>query len=66
MDHFNAIGIIKNDPLYDEQKLNLFTDTIHTLREKAQWNRSELINLFNLMIPELSHKETGKFLDGRM
>jgi hypothetical protein len=28
--------------------------------------RASLIDLFNHMIPEFHHKETGKFLDGRM
>jgi FlaA1/EpsC-like NDP-sugar epimerase len=66
MNQFKAIGIIKNDPVYDEQKLNLFTETIHALRKRGQWSRLELIELFNQMIPEFNHKETGKFLDGRM
>jgi len=30
------------------------------------WTRTDLIDLFNQMIPEFNHKETGKFLDGRM
>jgi FlaA1/EpsC-like NDP-sugar epimerase len=66
MKKFKAVGIIKNKPEYDEQKLKTFTDTIHTLRQKGMWSRSELIELFNSMIPEFNHKETGKFLDGKM
>ncbi|GHV58160.1 UDP-N-acetylglucosamine 4,6-dehydratase [Spirochaetia bacterium] len=66
MKRFNALGIIKNRPEYDEQKLKVFRDTIDTLRKKGTWTRSELIALFNFMIPEFNHKETGKFLDGRM
>ncbi|GHU52357.1 UDP-N-acetylglucosamine 4,6-dehydratase [Bacilli bacterium] len=66
MKRFNALGIIKNKPEYDEQKLKIFADTIRLLREKGAWTRSELIELFNLMIPGFNHKETGKFLDGRM
>jgi FlaA1/EpsC-like NDP-sugar epimerase len=66
MERFNSIGVIKNEPVYNEQKLKLFTDTIYTLRSKGEWTRSNLIELFNLMIPEFNHKETGKFLDGRM
>ena len=66
MRRFNAIGIIKNEAVYDEQRLQLFTDTIKTLRKKGIWSRSELVALFNDMIPEFNHKETGKFLDGRM
>ncbi|GHU02540.1 UDP-N-acetylglucosamine 4,6-dehydratase [Spirochaetia bacterium] len=66
MERFEAIGIIKNDPVYDGQKLKMFTDTIQALRRKGTWSRCELIDLFNTMIPEFNHKETGKFLDGRM
>jgi FlaA1/EpsC-like NDP-sugar epimerase len=66
MEHFKSIGIIKNNAVYDEQKLQYFTETIQSLREKGEWTRSELIDLFNFMIPEFNHKETGKFLDGKM
>jgi FlaA1/EpsC-like NDP-sugar epimerase len=66
MDHFKAVGVIKNEAVYDEQKLHLFTETIHALRKRGRWSRLELIDLFNRMIPEFNHKETGKFLDGRM
>jgi hypothetical protein len=66
MKRFNAIGVIKNEVVYDEQKLKVFRDTIYTLRNKGTWNRSNLIDLFNALIPEFNHKETGKFLDGKM
>ena len=66
MECFYAIGIIKNEAIYDEQKLEIFTNTIQTLQKKGEWTRSELIKLFNIMIPEFNHKETGKFLDGKM
>jgi hypothetical protein len=36
------------------------------MRKSGKWNRLELIDLVNFMIPEFNHKETGKFLDGRM
>jgi FlaA1/EpsC-like NDP-sugar epimerase len=65
-DRFRSIGIIKNDSGYDEPKLEYFTKTIRMLREKGRWSRLELINLFNEIIPEFGHKETGKFLDGKM
>jgi hypothetical protein len=66
MSRFKGIGIIKNEAVYDEQKLHLFTETIHALRKRGNWSRLELIDLFNRMLPEFNHKETGKFLDGRM
>jgi hypothetical protein len=66
MKQFDKIGIIKNEAVYDEQKLKVFSDTIQTLRKQNVWTRSTLIDLINFMIPEFNHKETGKFLDGRM
>jgi FlaA1/EpsC-like NDP-sugar epimerase len=66
MNHFSDIGVIKNGAVYDEEKLLFFTRTIHEMRQKAIWSRSELTDLFNRMIPEFNHKETGKFLDGKM
>ena len=36
------------------------------MRKVGCWNRSQLIDLFNYMIPNFNHKETGKFLDGKM
>ena len=66
MDKFKSIGIIKNELDYDESKLEHFSKAIADMRIKGAWNRGELIDLFNYMIPEFNHKETGKFLDGRM
>jgi FlaA1/EpsC-like NDP-sugar epimerase len=66
MKRFYALGVIKNEAIYDENKLKVFSDKIQILRGKSSWTRLELKDLFNFMIPEFNHKETGKFLDGRM
>jgi FlaA1/EpsC-like NDP-sugar epimerase len=66
MNRFKNIGIIKNEAVYDDKKLKLFTDTVAAMRKQGKWARSELIDLFNEVIPEFNHKETGKFLDGKM
>ncbi len=66
MNRFESIGIIKNAPGYEEDKLEYFTKTIQDMRKAGWWNRSQLIDLFNYMIPNFNHKETGKFLDGKM
>ncbi len=66
MERFDRIGIIKNNPAYDEARLEHFLSTIARMREQATWDKPELVDLFNHMIPEFQHKETGKYLDGRM
>jgi len=66
MERFESIGVIKNDPLYDEAKLQMFEQRIAKIKDRGRWNRSELIDLFNEMVPTFHHKETGMFLDDRM
>jgi FlaA1/EpsC-like NDP-sugar epimerase len=66
MDRFETIGVIKNGSFYDEKKLELFTRTVQTLQRQGRWTRKELILLFNEILPEFDHRETGKFLDGKM
>ena len=66
MNRFETLGVIKNEVSYDEKLLQYFTNTIDAMKKKGEWTRGELIDLFNEMIPNFNHKETGKFLDGRM
>jgi len=66
MDKFTSIGIVKKAAEYKEEDLEYFTATIRSMRDKGSWTRGELVELFNKMLPEFHHKETGKFLDGRM
>lgn len=66
MNRFTSIGVIKNDPIFDEEKINHFEKRFKQIKKSPCWNRLEIIELFNQMIPSFAHKETGKFLDQRM
>ncbi|MBS0457780.1 MAG: UDP-N-acetylglucosamine 4,6-dehydratase [Proteobacteria bacterium] len=66
MARFANIGVIKNAPDYDAARLGHFLSTIKNVRRQPTWDKPELVNLFNIMIPDFQHKETGKYLDGRM
>ncbi|HQQ63010.1 MAG TPA: UDP-N-acetylglucosamine 4,6-dehydratase [Pseudomonadales bacterium] len=66
MGRFQSIGVIKNAPVYDKERLEYFLATINRLRSQATWDKPELVDLFNYMIPDFAHKETGKYLDSRM
>jgi FlaA1/EpsC-like NDP-sugar epimerase len=66
MTRFKTLGIIKNEPTYNDEKLNKFTKSIADMKSKGTWTRTDLIKLFNETIPNFNHKEMGKFLDGRM
>ncbi len=63
---FMAIGIIKKRLEHDDSKLIKFEQEIKKLKKDKKWSKEQLLELFNYLIPDFSHKETGKYLDGRM
>jgi len=68
MNRFETVGIIKNQPIFDETKLDEFMVGIDFLRKKGTWTKEDIIRLYFGILPEFSHthKETGKYLDQRM
>ncbi|QMJ02406.1 UDP-N-acetylglucosamine 4,6-dehydratase [Citrobacter freundii] len=63
---FTNIGVIKNHISYDNQQLTRFASEIDQLRHRLRWNKDDLIQLFHILLPDFTHKETGKYLDGKM
>ena len=63
---FESIGVIKNPTSYDETMLEYFLTEIERIRGRGLWAKPEIVDLFNEMIPEFQHQETGKYLDARM
>jgi len=66
MDKFESIGIIKNDPLYDENLLNNFETTIKKYKQNLSWTKDDIVREFFKLIPDFGYKDTGKYLDGKM
>ena len=66
MNRFESVGVIKNAPAFDSAMLLHFTESIESIKSKPSWGKPELVDLFNQMIPDFAHKETGKYLDARM
>lgn len=66
MNRFESLGIIKNQASFDSAQLDAFESKIRELRTQGRWDRTDLITLFNQTIPAFNHKETFKYLDGRM
>ncbi len=66
MERFQNLGVIKNEISFDASLLKEFETTIHTLKEKGVWSKEEIVTLFFKMLPNFAHKETGKYLDGKM
>ncbi len=66
LERFHNLGIVKNEPVYDAEKLEHFENTISQMKKNLIWDKESLVKLFFEMIPDFAHKETGKYLDGKM
>jgi len=66
MARFNNLGVIKNEAVFDNQVLEAFSQLIEERKKLMSWTKEELVALFYKMIPDFGHKETGKYLDGKM
>ena len=66
IDRFDTVGVIKNQPDFDEDKLDDFMDGIETLRKQGTWAKDDIVKLYFALLPEFAHQETGKYLDQRM
>lgn len=66
MTRFQNLGIIKNDPHYQNALLALFEEEIGEMKRQQSWTKADIVALFFKMIPGFGHKETGKYLDGKM
>ncbi|WP_186175666.1 UDP-N-acetylglucosamine 4,6-dehydratase [Vibrio jasicida] len=66
MSRFENLGIIKNEPLYEQELLTLFENSISEMKDERAWTKEQIVKLFFSMIPDFGHKETGKYLDSKM
>lgn len=66
LQRFKKLGVIKNALDIQNEKINLFEDSILSMRNSLSWSKQDLVELFNEMISNFGHKETGKYLDSKM
>ena len=66
MKKFENLGIIKNEAVYDNDKLESFESKINGFKGQLSWKKEDIVKEFFKMIPDFGHKETGKYLDGKM
>ena len=66
MQRFSNLGVIKNEPEFDNQLLKEFENSIYAMKNTLAWDKYSIVKLFFKMIPDFGHKETGKYLDGKM
>ncbi|MEJ6066177.1 UDP-N-acetylglucosamine 4,6-dehydratase [Psychrobacter sp. 16-Bac2893] len=66
MQRFSNLGVIKNKPVFNAELLAEFEDNIGSMKAELAWDKEAIIDLFFKMLPDFGHKETGKYLDGKM
>lgn len=67
LDVFINLGVIKNtQSSFSDAKLIHFEENIQKFRSDKKWSKNDIVELFQEMLPEFEHKETGKNLDSKM
>lgn len=66
MERFGNLGIIKNEAVFDGVGLDEFSRGIEGMKARRSWTKEDLVSLFLKVNPAFDHKETGKYLDGKM
>jgi FlaA1/EpsC-like NDP-sugar epimerase len=66
LESFENLGIVKSSIHFEIKKLDSFLTKVQELLEIKIWSKSDLVDLFQELLPEFNHKETGKYLDAKM
>ena len=66
MARFNNLGVIKNEPDFDSQSLDQFIQFIDQSKLNKKWTKEEIVAEFHKIISDFRHKETSRYLDGKM
>ena len=66
MKRFESLGIIKNEPEFNENQLNSFESAVISLKFNMKWNKCSIVDEFFKIIPGFDYHDKGKYLDGKM
>ncbi len=66
MTRFYNLGVIKNEPDFDNQSLDQFIQFIDQSKLNKRWTKEQIVVEFHKMLSDFGHKETGKYLDEKM
>ena len=50
LEKYSSIGVIKNEPKFDENKLSYFQKRISEIKQSSNWKRQDLVHLFKKKI----------------
>lgn len=63
---YDSIGVIKSGLTTKHQQLDKFYKKVSEMVLEGTASKSDIIHLFETILPEFQHKETGKYLDQKM
>ena len=66
MDRFKNLGVVTNEPEYNEKLLNNFLNTIAEFKKSKNWNKELIVDEFSKLMPNFKYYDKGKYLDGKM
>lgn len=66
MERFASMGIIKNEPIYDEEKLSAFSQKLDSLKRELSWSKIDIVQEFFKLIPDFAYEDKGKYLDSKL
>jgi UDP-N-acetylglucosamine 4,6-dehydratase len=63
---FESLGIVKNNSCASSTSLQHFLNDISELKLTSGWSKEAIVKLFQSLLPNFTHYEKGKNLDGKM
>lgn len=66
MARFTDMGVIRSARPAQATALAAFEQKINALRAARHWDKRELVEMFETLVPEFEYEDKGKYLDDRM
>lgn len=66
LNRFQDIGVVGNTHYNESMVLKEFLSSIVEIREAGHWSKADIVGLFNEVLPDFIHNDTGKYLDEKM
>jgi FlaA1/EpsC-like NDP-sugar epimerase len=63
---FESLGVVQNSAVATKEALDHFLAEIQRMKKAGSWSRTDIIALFQKLLPGFNHYEKGKFLDEKM
>ena len=66
LSRFDEIGVVKASNVDSVDVLDNFSNKVKALKSKGHWTKAQLVDLFNQVLDDFDHQETGKSLHQKM